>query len=59
MLGGFCSGLIVAWILSFFGVNEIMIEIIQPLVKEIILTDAHYYLFFALIGLIGCAIKGN
>jgi len=55
MLGGFVAGLITAWILSLFGVNTIIIEVMQQLVKNIILTNSHYYIIFGLIGLIGGA----
>lgn len=56
MLSGFVGGLIVAWILSWFGVNTLLISVFQPFVTQVILTNAHYYVAFALIGLIGGAI---
>ena len=59
MLGGFISGLIVAWILSLFGVNGIILEIAQPFIKTIHLTNSHYYILFGLIGLIGGAFNNN
>ena len=59
MLGGFISGLIVAWILSLFGVNGIILEVSQPLIKTIHLTNSHYNILFGLIGLIGGAFNNN
>lgn len=56
MLGGFISGLIVAWILSLFGVDHMLIDVIQPF-TAITLTTSHYYIFFALLGALGGAIK--
>lgn len=54
MLSGFIGGLITAWILSWFGVNEMLIEVIQPM-TSIILTNSHYYVFIGMIGLFGGA----
>lgn len=56
MLGGFISGLIVAWILSLFGVDQMLIEVIQPF-TNVILTSSHYYILFALIGTLGGSIS--
>lgn len=56
MLGGFCGGLIVAWILSLFGIDQMIIEVFQPFVNTVQLSSSHYYIAFALIGLIGGAI---
>lgn len=53
MLGGFVGGLLVAWILSWFGVDHMMITAIQPFIKGVTLTWAHYYLAFAVVGLVG------
>ena len=52
MLGGFVSGLIIAWILSLFGIDHMLIDVVQPFVT-ITLTTNHYYIFFALIGMLG------
>lgn len=57
MLGGIISGLIVAWILSLFNVDVILINAIQPFISSVQLTNAHYYTLFALIGLIGVLIE--
>lgn len=55
MLGGFIGGLIVAFILSLFGVNVMILEVAQPFMKAVTLTNSHYYILFGLIGLIGGA----
>ena len=55
MLEGFIGGLIVAFILSLFGVDKMLIEVIQPFFTAVTLTKSHYYLAFAIIGLIGGA----
>ena len=52
MLGGLISGLIVAWILTLFGVDEFCIEVLQPF-TVITLTTDHFYFGMGLIGLIG------
>lgn len=52
MLRGFIVGLIIAWILSFFGVNTIILEAIQPFFTQVVLTDSHYYIAFGIAGLI-------
>lgn len=55
MLGGFVSGLLVAWILQLFGVGNMVLDVFQPftIVK---LTLSHYYIGFGLIGFISGAI---
>lgn len=52
MLRGIVVGLIVAYILSLFGVNVIILEAVQPFIKTVILTNSQYYVFFGLVGLI-------
>lgn len=52
VLSGFIGGLITAWFLSLFGVNKMLIEVVQPM-TSIILTNSHYYVFIGMIGLIG------
>lgn len=59
MLGGFIGGLIVAWILSLFGVDAMILEVVQPFVETVKLTNSHYYVAFGLIGLIGGAFSSN
>ncbi len=56
MLGGFLIGILVAWILSFFGIDSMIIQGLNELFK-IEITSAGYYTLFALIGLVGGAIK--
>ncbi|HHZ02955.1 MAG TPA: hypothetical protein GX396_08500 [Tissierellia bacterium] len=53
---GIVYGLIVGWFFSLFGGNTLIIQGILELTgKEI--TDAGYYTIFALLGLMGGAIK--
>lgn len=56
MLGGFVGGLIVAWVLSLFNVDTMVLEVFQPF-TDITLTSNYYYIGFALIGLIGGAFR--
>ena len=51
MLGGFVSGIIVAWLLSCFNVDKMVLEVVQPFVS-MPLTTSHYYVAFGLIGLV-------
>lgn len=53
MLSGIVNGLIVAWILVQFGVDDICINIMQPFVDKCTLTTNHFYFVFGLIGMIG------
>ena len=52
MLDGIIGGLIVAWVLSLFGVDEICINVLQPFIRGITLTTDHFYFAFGIIGLI-------
>lgn len=52
MIEGLIEGLVAAWILDFFGIDEAFIEVLQPFVKEVQLTAMHYYFVFAVIGLL-------
>jgi hypothetical protein len=54
MLGGFVGGLIVAWILSLFGVDSMIITSAKEMCN-ITMSISTYYISFALIGLIGGA----
>lgn len=54
MLGGFISGIIVAWILIGFNVHSMVFEVMQPM-TSIPLTTSHFYVALGLIGLIGGA----
>ena len=58
MLEGFIGGLLTAWILTLFDMNIMIIEVLQPYVKHVELTNSHYYILLGLIGLIGGAFKG-
>lgn len=58
MLDGFVGGLIVAWILTWFDVDLMVIEVIQPFI-DIQLTTSHYYILIATIGLIGGAFSSR
>ena len=55
MLGRLVEGLIVAWILVQFDVDDICINVMQPFIKQCELTTDHFYFVFRVIGLIcGC-----
>lgn len=54
MLGGFISGLIVAWILSLFHVDNMVINSARE-VLQVGISVSTYYIVFALIGAIGGA----
>jgi hypothetical protein len=54
VLEGFVGGLIVAWILTGFEVDLMLLEVIQPFL-DIQLTESHYYILMAMIGLVGGA----
>lgn len=56
MLEGLVSGIALAWILSLFGVDAMFIEVFQPYYSTA-LTSAHFYVLFALVGIIGGAIQ--
>ena len=51
MFDGLVGGLIVAWILTLFGFDEIFINGIQTFVTFDLTID-HYYLVFGLVGFI-------
>lgn len=55
MIDGLLTGLVLAWILSFFGVDEIFVGAIQPFIDKI--TTVHYYFLFAVLGAICRAIE--
>lgn len=58
MFDGIVYGLITAWILSLFDVDDGFIRAIQPFLQSIEITTDHYYLCFGLIGMIGGLISG-
>ena len=51
MMGGILYGLLCEWILTLFNVDNICIEVLQPIVP-FVLTTAHYYFVFGVAGLI-------
>ena len=52
MLDGIIYGLIVAWILAIFNVDNICINVLQPFFTNVKLTTDHYYFAFGVFGLI-------
>jgi len=54
MLDGFITGLLTAWFLNLFGVGRMVIEVLQCF-TDVTITYSHYYIIFAVIGLIGGA----
>lgn len=58
ILDGFVGGLFVAWILTWFDVDLMLLEVIQPFVN-IELTTSHYYILIAMIGLVGGAFSNG
>lgn len=58
MLGGIVAGLIIAWILSLFGVDIMFCDFIkETLSKEV--SIATYYVLFAVIGMISGLFNRN
>lgn len=55
MFGGIVSGLICAWILVQFGVDNICINVLQPFIQTELTTD-HFYFVFGVVGFICGAI---
>lgn len=51
MIGGILYGLLCGWILALFNVDNICIEVLQPIVP-FVLTAAHYYFVFGVVGII-------
>lgn len=49
---GIVYGLVVAWFLALFGVDDICINTLQPFFTSIKLTTDHYYFVFGILGLI-------
>lgn len=46
------EGLLLAWFLSLFGVDRMVVEVLQSFMPGINITVSHYYILFALLGLI-------
>lgn len=57
IIDGLVYGLVSAFILSIFGVDDIFIDSLQPFVHGIKLTSDHFYLAFACLGAIGAILK--
>lgn len=53
MLGGLIYGLIIAWILVQFEVDDICIRILQPFITQCQLTTDHFYFVLGVLGMIG------
>lgn len=51
MIEGIIYGLIGAWFLSLFGVDNIFVEALQPFVI-FTLTTSHYYFVFGFVGMV-------
>ncbi|WP_332829971.1 hypothetical protein [Clostridium perfringens] len=56
MLGGVLAGLLIAWILSIFNFDRMLINTLYELLGLSISTDA-YYVIFALLGAISSIMK--
>ena len=50
------EALITAWILTWFNVDEIFIDVVQP-ITEVEITTSHFYFVFACIGVLYGLIK--
>lgn len=53
MFGGLLEGLITAWILVQFDIDQICIDVLQPFIPQFKLTTNHFYFALGLIGIIG------
>lgn len=51
------DALLIAWILTWFDIDDMFIEVLQPLFKNITLTSSHFYLLFLIIGIIVAIFK--
>nr|WP_182429446.1 hypothetical protein [Clostridium sp. AF37-5AT]DAZ50918.1 MAG TPA: hypothetical protein [Caudoviricetes sp.] len=51
MIGLIC-GLVLAFILTMFGVDKIFINELQPLFANVTLTTGHFYIVMAVVGFI-------
>ena len=51
MIEGIIYGLIGAWFLSLFGVDNIFVEALQPFIN-FTLTTSHYYFVFGFVGMV-------
>ena len=51
LIEGIIYGLIGAWFLSLFGIDNIFVEALQPFVNFTV-TTSHYYFIFGFVGMI-------
>lgn len=58
MINGVICSIFSAWILSWFGAADIVLEILQPLFR-VPLTNTHYYAIAGIIGFIVGGISKN
>jgi len=56
LLEGIIGGLIVAWVLTLFGVDVIVIQFVEENFDKVVSTST-YYVGFAIIGLIGALLE--
>ena len=57
MLEGFVAGLIIAYVLTFFNVDNIIINTIQSFIPDIQITIDIYYTLFGVVGMVSGLIK--
>lgn len=50
---GFTCGVLFSWFLSWFGIDDVFIDIFQPFV-EATLTTSYFYFVFGIIGMFYC-----
>ena len=58
MIGGLVVGLIVGWVVSLFGGDQLIIQGVEELTNNSI-SSAGYYTIFAIIGLLGGVLKNK
>lgn len=58
MLEGFVGGLFTAWVLTWFGVDKMIIESLYE-VFDVSISVSVYYIGFGIIGLVGGAFRKN
>lgn len=46
------GGLFAAFVLSLFYFDKMLLEVAQPFFTSVKLTDSHYYVLFALLGVL-------
>lgn len=58
VIGGLVVGLIVGWVVSLFGGDQLIIQGVEELTNNSI-SSAGYYTIFAIIGLLGGVLKNK